>query len=393
MDFKGKYGKFVELKVPSARILWLGWIVWLPFLVPGTLDLIKARPSPLLLFLALLNEFLFAAIYVRAALLNARDLHRMAFEEYSGTSSRRRPVVLILLALSLTLVYLGSLCKLELMSCFIFTAAYAAGALRPGERPLINAAVLVIGLIADWAFNGAFFSLGIFLIIVVSFVTASWVGAILLAQELRAAQREIEVLATNAERLRIARDLHDLLGQKLSLINLKSQLGRRLIRKDPARAECEIAEVELTARSLLQEVRDAVGLYRRPTVIDEIKTAGEILTAAGIELAGAPARGIIDELPKAYDEVFAWTIREGITNVVRHSRASTCRIMVDRSPEAWRLRLLDDGRSEQAAKGGGHGLPGLADRAKGLGGSLHAAPRAEGGFDLTVELPLEGASP
>jgi two-component system sensor histidine kinase DesK len=387
VDFTGKYRKFVEMKVPAPGILWLGWIIWLPFLIPGTLDLIKARPSPLLFSLSILNEILFAAVYVWAALLSARDLHRMAFEEYSETGSRRRPIVLILVALSLTMAYLGSLSRLELMSCFIFTAAYVAGALRPGEPPLINAAVLAIGLIADWVFNGAFFSLGIFLIIVVSFVTASWVGAILLSQELRAAQTEIEILATKAERLRIARDLHDLLGQKLSLIVLKSQLGRKLIREDPGRAEDEIGEVEQTARSVLQEVRDVVGRYRRPTVTDEIKTAREILTAAGIEFGCEPARNIDEDLPKAYDEVFAWTIREGITNVIRHSRASTCRIRIDRISEAWSFRLWDDGRSDQAANPGGHGLPGLADRAKGLGGSFHAAPRPEGGFELIVELP------
>jgi two-component system sensor histidine kinase DesK len=354
--------------------------------------LIKARPSPPLFFLSILNELLFAAVYVWATRLSARDLHRMAFEEYSEAGSRRRPIVLVLAALSLTLTYLGSLCGLELMSCFIFTAAYVAGTLRPGERPLANAAVLALGLIADWAFNATFFSLGVFLIIVVSFVTASWVGAILLAQELRAAQTEIEALATKAERLRIARDLHDLLGQKLSLIILKSQLSRKLIPKDPVRAENEIGEVEATARSVLQEVRDAVGRYRRPTVIDEIKTAREILTAAGIELAFAPEKRVLEELPRAYDEVFAWTIREGITNVIRHSRASNCRIAIDRSLEAWSLRLWDNGRSDQGANQDGHGLPGLADRAEGIGGSFHAAPRPEGGFELTVELPSAASS-
>jgi two-component system sensor histidine kinase DesK len=393
VNFAEKYRKFLEMKIPAPRILWLGWIIWLPFLVPGTLDLIKARPSPLLFSLSILNELLFAAVYVWAALLSARDLHRMAFEEYSEAGSRRWPIVLILVVLSLTMAYLGSLSRLELMSCFIFTAAYVAGALGPGTRTLTNAAVLALGLIADWALNAAFFSLGVFLIIVVSFVTTSWVGAILLAQELRAAQAKIEVLATNAERLRIARDLHDLLGQKLSLIILKSQLSRKLIRKDPGRAEDEIGEAERTARSVLQEVRDTVGRYRRPTVIDEIKTARELLTAAGIEFAYEPAGKIVDELPKAYDEVFAWTIREGITNVVRHSRASTCGIGIDRSPEAWSLRLWDDGRFDQAANQGGHGLPGLADRAKGLGGSFHAASRPEGGFELSVELPSAGASP
>lgn len=259
--------------VPSPYILWLGWIMWIPFLVPGTIDLFKAHPPPFLLWLTVAAEILYAGVYARAARINARDLSRLPVEDYQAKGTRQWPTIILLTILAVANAYLGSLSKLELMSCFIFTSAYVAGVLGPRGIVVTNSVILVVGFAVDGLLNGAFFFWGLFLFVVVSFTTASWVGSILLTRELAGAQAEIAALAVGAERLRIARDLHDLLGQKLSAIVLKSQLGRKLLRRDPDRAEAEIAGVEEMGRSMLQEVRDAVGRYRRPTVDDEIRAA------------------------------------------------------------------------------------------------------------------------
>ena len=390
MDVTEKYIRFAGMKLPSTFVIWLGWIVWIPFLVSEILDVIRVRPPAGILTLTLFTLVLFGALYAWATWHIASDLKRLPLEEYREQGSRHWTLIAVLCALSVASLYLGSLSKLEQWGAFIYTAAYVAGVLRPKQVLATNALILVLGTAADWIFNGAFFGFGMFLIGMVSFSTAGWEGAFLLARRLGAAQAQIEALAVGAERLRIARDLHDLLGQKLSLIILKSQLGRKLLRQDPERAEKEIAEVESTARAILQEVRDAVGRYQRPTVVEEIRRAREILAMAGIDFAYTPpASG----LPELHDEVLAWTIREGVTNVVRHSRATTCRIRIDRSDEAWKLQIVDDGRPGKPLPERGHGLLGLEARAKAAGGRCEAALRPGGGFELSVTLPLAPGEP
>jgi two-component system sensor histidine kinase DesK len=370
--------------------LWLGWIMWIPFLVPNTIDLFKAAPPPLVLWLTLAAEVVFAGVYARAARINARDLSRMPVEEYQEQARRQGPTIVLLAVLAVINTYLGSLSKIEMMSCFIFTSAYVAGVLRPKGIIATNGVILLIGFAVDGVFNQAWFFWGLFLFVVVSFTTASWVGSILLTRELAGAQAEIAAMAVGAERLRIARDLHDLLGQKLSAVVLKSQLGRKLLRHDPDRAEAEIAGVEDMGRSMLQDVRDAVGRYRRPTLDDEIRAARELLSAAEIRFVWTDGRsGSTGDWPEPYDEVLAWAIREGVTNIVRHSRAAECQIRLSHET-GWRLSIQDDGSGTTASAGHGHGLTGLTDRVNAVGGRVEAGPRAQSGFTLTVQLPASG---
>jgi two-component system sensor histidine kinase DesK len=359
--------------------------MWLPFLVPGTIDLFKANPPPLLLWLTVAAEIAYAGVYSRGARLNARNLSRMPVEQYRETASRSWPTIVVLAALAVLVAYLFSFSKVEQMSCFIFTSAYVAGVLGPVGILATNGVILLIGILVDFLFSGNLFIWGIFLFVVVSFTTASWVGSILLTQELASAQAEIEAMAVGAERLRIARDLHDLLGQKLSAIILKSQLARRLVRQDPGRAEDEIAGVEGTGRSMLQEVRDAVGRYRRPTVDGEIRSGRELLAAAGIRFVWADGRGESRlSLNEAQDEALAWAIREGVTNVVRHSRAAECRIELAFNA-GWSLKIRDDGLGPAA--GTGQGLKGLTDRMAAVGGRVDTSVPPDGGFELAVGLP------
>ena len=140
-------------------------------------------------------------------------------------------------------------------------------------------------------------------------------------RELHSTRRELARLAVIEERERLSRDLHDLLGQTLSVITLKSELARGLITEDPARCAQELAEIEQVGRMTLREVRKTVAGYRQPRLSSELDGARQLLEAAGIEYSIEEFPG---ELPQPLDAVLAWTVREGVTNVIRHSRARHC---------------------------------------------------------------------
>jgi two-component system, NarL family, sensor histidine kinase DesK len=220
----------------------------------------------------------------------------------------------------------------------------------------------------------------------------SFKGLLRVNAELRAARQEIARLAVGEERLRFARDLHDLLGHSLSLITLKSELAHRLLPDSPERAAVEVADVERVARQALAEVREAVSGYRRTTLEAELAGARVALEAAGI---GWSAQVDPGPLPQQVEDALAWTVREGSTNVLRHSHARHCAVRIERRDGRVRVELLDDGRGAQSATGdglhGGSGLAGLAERIAARGGSLAAGTRPEGGFRLRVELPLPAA--
>jgi two-component system sensor histidine kinase DesK len=211
---------------------------------------------------------------------------------------------------------------------------------------------------------------------------------------LRQTRAELARVAVAEERLRIARDLHDLLGHSLSLITLKAELSRRVIGTDIERASREIAELEIVARQSLRDVREAVAGYRQPDLAAELGAARQLLTAAGVACEITTPRGLT--LPGDVDAVLAWTVREGITNVVRHARAAHVTIAVSGGRDAVVAEIADDGsgseRSPELAplRLTGSGLAGLAERVRGLGGDLSAGPVRPGGFRLRVRIPIGG---
>jgi two-component system, NarL family, sensor histidine kinase DesK len=210
-------------------------------------------------------------------------------------------------------------------------------------------------------------------------------------RELHALRTALARQAVSDERLRLARDLHDLLGHTLSMITLKSELAGRLLKTDPARAAQEINEVEREARRAGREVRAAVAGYRQPTLGSELEAARQILAAAGIACVVEHTAG---DLPTTTDGVLAWTVREGVTNVVRHSRAQLCTIRITRLDSIVCVEVINDGYPGQEPAGSrqtGSGLAGLTERVKGQGGQLEASPvftEAQPGFCLRVELPI-----
>jgi two-component system, NarL family, sensor histidine kinase DesK len=201
-------------------------------------------------------------------------------------------------------------------------------------------------------------------------------------EELKRAQAEIETLAKVAERERIARDLHDVLGHTLSLITLKSELAGKLMERDPAQAKLEIRDVEQTARQALADVRQAIGGYRSKGLAAEIKQAAATLETAGVQ---ADVRSSPIELPAAKESVLALVLREAVTNIVRHARATHCRVELGRVDGHCRLEIADDGRGGPAVEG--NGLRGMRERVESLGGSIERD--MTGGTRLIVQLPLE----
>jgi two-component system sensor histidine kinase DesK len=279
------------------------------------------------------------------------------------------------------------------LGLFYFTCGYVGGSL-PVRWTIFTAIVLAllaigIGWLAGYSFadlvQTIVFIPAIILItrIVMWSITTSW--------QLHAAREEITRLAVTTERLRIARDLHDLLGHNLSLIALKSELAKRLVNVAPERAIVEISDVENVARTTLQEVREAVTAYRQPTLKSELNAAQEILAAAGIAYRFEGDDSMIDALPTPIEAVLSWTVREGVTNVIRHSRAHQCSIRMMRNANEIGIEVIDDGASassNDSSDNQGNGLRGLAERVKTLDGRCEASPRADGGFILAVSVPL-----
>jgi two-component system sensor histidine kinase DesK len=211
-------------------------------------------------------------------------------------------------------------------------------------------------------------------------------------RELHMTRQTLARLKVEEERQRLSRDLHDLLGQTLSVITLKSELARSLITEDPARCAQELAEIEQVGRMTLREVRRTVAGYRHPHLASEMEGARQLLEAAGIAASIEQPPG---SLPQPLDAVLAWTVREGMTNVLRHSRARHCLLRFTREKAKIGVELLNDQAGQALAGthplGQGNGLPGLRERVSELGGTMEAGPLLLSGkphFRLWVELPM-----
>jgi two-component system sensor histidine kinase DesK len=250
---------------------------------------------------------------------------------------------------------------------FIYAAAFIGSAGTPafGYRFLVGY-VALIGLYA-WALHlSPFFWIP-------AVVFSALIGAINVHyaeigranESLRLAQDEVKRLATVAERERIARDMHDVLGHTLSLIVLKAELAARLVDRDIGRAADEIREVERIARDSLSELRQAIAGYRAAGIPAELERARATLETAGIRVeCDADAVALTPE----QEGVLALAIREAVTNVVRHARARSCRLRLRQSGGECVFEIHDDGRSGPFVEG--FGLAGMRERVEALGGSI-----------------------
>ncbi len=200
--------------------------------------------------------------------------------------------------------------------------------------------------------------------------------------KLRRAHDEIEQLAALAERERIARDLHDVLGHTLSVIVLKAELAGRLMERDPQRAAQEIADVERTARTALSEVRQAIGGYRSQGLAAEVELARNTLQAAGVALA---CESTLPKLTAAEETVLCLALREAVTNIVRHAHATHCLLRFATTEDRYHSVLIEDNGTHPMQQEG-NGLRGMRERVQALGGRFSIC--TDHGTTLLIELPV-----
>ena len=318
---------------------------------------------------------------------------------------------------------LAALAVLAALACVVYGKAWtplwiyvsaAAGmvlASGPGGRRVAMRGVLAVGacyVFFSWLSHDYAEDFLVVLLPVV-LIGAAMIGFRLqmeLMHELAEARGTVAKLAANSERLRLARDMHDLTGQSLSMITLKSELAAKRLSKVPASAERDmvlgdLGDIGRVSRQTLHDIREAVSGYRRPTLAIEAITARNALEAAGIRLDDDPGltlrSGTFDADAEA---VLAWCLREAVTNVIRHSGAKACRIRLIQHPGELSLEVSDDGHGPGAqdpgGTGTGTGLRGMSERLSAEGGRLSLGPAEPGsshrpghGFKLTATVPVD----
>jgi two-component system, NarL family, sensor histidine kinase DesK len=373
----------------SPYLLWLIWVVWLPLSIPAFVSLFQAHLTIPRLIATLVGVALFFGIYLWASWRRAQNL-------VATSSIPRRPeastwlTIAALTVLSLVLMLLGGNAWQAL---FFYTCGYVGGSLPVRWSILTATAIALLATATGWLTGIGWLNLvqTVVFIPAIVLITRVVMWSITTSWQLQTARKEIARLAVTTERLRIARDLHDLLGHNLSLITLKSELAGRLIPVAPERAAAEVGDIERVARSTLQEVREAVAFYRQPTLASELHAAQEILDAAGITYHYQGDASALNDLPATVEATLSWAVREGVTNVIRHSRAQQCTIRVTRDTQEISVEVIDDGAGASSAPATGNmgnGLRGLAERVATLDGKCEASARDGGGFRLAVSVPL-----
>ncbi|MEO3944626.1 sensor histidine kinase [Gorillibacterium sp. CAU 1737] len=209
-----------------------------------------------------------------------------------------------------------------------------------------------------------------------------------LEKDLGAAKEQIEELIKREERQRIARDLHDTLGHTLSLITLKSQLVQKLVQKDAERALQEAKDIEQTSRAALRQVRELISDMRAVKVAEELASAKGILEAAGMAFH-AETEGDFSRLSVLDQNILSLCIKEAVTNIVKHSRATRCLIQVSAESAQATLLVEDDGIGFDPGEGGtGNGLTGMKERLALIDGTFHLEHRDGKGVKLRVSIPI-----
>ncbi|MGW7414699.1 sensor histidine kinase [Streptomyces sp. NPDC054863] len=369
-----------------GKLLWIG--IWLAFLGAPVRDLAGDAHESTAVVLGWLGLTAFVGVYFA-----------LVFRHTSKALASR--TVRVSLG---TLFALSAVLSLTLgptwLTLFVYVSV-AAGACLPMRTswwviPAVAATLLLIGIGhgpegLGQSLGGAFVPalLGGFAMVGVRQLVRTTV-------ELREARATVAQLAANEERLRLARDLHDLLGHSLSLITLKSELAGRMLPGSPEQAAQQVADIEKVSRQALVDVREAVTGYRRATLAGELAGARTALTAAGITAevpAGPPA--VPAGVPPEQEEALAWALREAVTNVVRHSGARRCAVRLREIQTLdgpyLELTVEDDGRGAPAGHGAGNGLGGMRERLTAVGGTVHTTTGSPG-FTLTAKARLGSAA-
>ncbi|MFD8263213.1 sensor histidine kinase [Streptomyces griseoluteus] len=357
-----------------VKLLWIG--VWLVFLSSPVHDLVSGGHGTAATWAGAVGLTAFVAVYLGLVL---RNMGRT----FSGPA-----VVVLLLILGVLAPLLAYTLGSAWLGLFVYLSV-ACGATLPAKATYwaIPASAAVMYLVGLHTGEEEARNL-ILLVVLIGFAMTGVRQLIRTTVELRRARATVAQLAANEERLRLARDLHDLLGHSLSLITLKSELAGRMLPGRPEEAAQQVADIERVSRQALVDVREAVTGYRRPRLAAELAGAQVALTAAGV-VAEIPAEPGLAGLPEEAEAALAWTLREAVTNVVRHSGAERCAVELLRrhTLDGPVLELsVEDNGSGGSGKGPGNGLTGLAERLQGAGGTLEAGRSAKG-FRVVARVP------
>ncbi len=273
-------------------------------------------------------------------------------------------------------------------SIFVLYASGVVGFLDNAKRSIAALAIIITAVaLQSWllGFSIGYWAPTIVLIVVFGGFCINWTETDRTDAKLRLNREEIERLAKIAERERIARDLHDLLGHTLSLNVLKARLANKLINRDNKKAIQEVTEIEQISRDALQEVREAVRGYRNVGLAGELENTRLALVAADI----AGDFSIADTtLKPAQDNILAMTLRESVTNVIRHSGAKRCRVQLSQTDSVIRLEIEDDGRGGRFVEGSG--MSGMRERLVAGGGALHID--SSNGMKVAASLPASSSN-
>ncbi|WP_431952189.1 sensor histidine kinase [Actinacidiphila sp. bgisy167] len=365
------YDEEIEALRPPNRLTFLPWLLMGVGALSHLLQGEAAQP-----WLGGLGLLAFNSLYI-AVVFTAFDPRAAA-----GKAPRRYLLALAAVTYALAIGYGGT------WLVFFPLLSLAAGIVARGRRtgPVLVALAVSAGIVAGLRSGDLWEGVSIgYGSLISGLVTAAMLTLHDAVTQLRATRQELARNAVAEERLRFSRDLHDLLGHTLSVVVVKAEAARRLAPRDPEAALAQVADIEAIGRQALTEIREAVTGYREGSWSTELDRARSALAAAGIEAvvqeSGPP--------PPRTGALLGWVVREGVTNVVRHSAAATCRIELTAAGGRVRLRITDDGRGVGSAPGTGSGLRGLAERLAAAGGSLATGPAPGGGFRVEAELPEE----
>ncbi|MET7888533.1 sensor histidine kinase [Streptomyces avermitilis] len=360
------------------KAMWVG--IWLVFLSSPVHDLATGHHTPAATAAGWLGLAAFVGIYLTLVFRNmGKAMNGLVVAALVGALG----ALAVVLCLSLGPPWLG-------LFVYVSVACGTAFPLRVAywTIPLTAVVMLLVGL-----HGGEQDARNLLLLVVlIGFAMTGVRQLVRTTVELRKARATVAQLAANEERLRLARDLHDLLGHSLSLITLKSELAGRMLPHHPEKAAQQVADIEQVSRQALVDVREAVTGYRRPRLAGELAGMQVALTAAGVT-ADLPAEPDLDGVPEESESALAWALREAVTNVVRHSGARRCVVeLVHRQTldgAVLELSVEDDG-SGGSGSTPGNGLTGLTERLEKAGGSLDAG-RVRRGFRLVARVPMASA--
>jgi two-component system sensor histidine kinase DesK len=350
---------------PWDRFGWVMSVVWLVFLafpLEAALSLDEAWPWQALGAGLVLG---FAAVYV---------LGFIRLDAIAGPSGDRRQAWALVAVQVLLAGAAGALLGLEAGSMAPFVVAFAMFALplRYGVG-ILAGTVLVVAVAVSRGDSDAWF------IIVIVLLVGTITGSVRVLEERGEQHRRLaQHLEMAAERDRVARDVHDVLGHSLTVVTVKAELAERLVDADPERAKAELADIQSLTRQSLAEIRATVGGLRVARLADEIAAGRAALEAAGIAAHVPDDPSVVDPRHRI---VLAWALREAVTNVVRHSAARSCTVELDQAT----LTVRDDGRGMRGDKEG-NGLRGLRERVRAAGGTVDLSGGAGEGTTVRVRL-------